>query len=150
VLPPPLVQPFVAAKSLWDSGTPMLEQAALLEFMRSGQFERHIRKMRRLYRSRRDALVGALSSAFGERVEVGVRHGGLNMLITLDVPLSDAELIVRAAEAGVGLRSAAPYYASPPPRPTFLIGFGALPENAIEEGVHRLAGVVAEAIEPTQ
>ncbi len=142
VLPPALVGPFVAAKSLWDSGAPMLEQAVLAEFMRSGDFERHIRRMRRLYGNRRNALLAALQTCFGDRVEVGERHGGLNMLITLDLPGSDAELARAATGAGIGLRPASPYYSEPPTQPRFLMGFAAMTEEEIEVGVRKLGAVL--------
>jgi GntR family transcriptional regulator/MocR family aminotransferase len=145
ILPRSLVRPFVGAKSLWDGGTAILEQAALAQFMRSGDFERHIRKMRRLYRSRRDALVQALSRELGDRVAIGERHGGLNMLVMLDLRMSDEKVVERAAEAGVGLRSAAPYYADPPPRPTFLMGFGEMAEEQIRHGVKRLVAGLTQA-----
>jgi GntR family transcriptional regulator/MocR family aminotransferase len=141
VLPLHLVEPFVAAKSLWDIGAPMLEQAALAEFMRSGDFERHIRRMRRLYRLRRDALVAALTETFGQRVTVGERHGGLNVLVTLDLLIGDRDLALRAASASIGLRPASPYYAHPPEQPTFLMGFAALPEKEIRVGIRELARV---------
>lgn len=142
VLPSDLVGPFIAAKSLWDSGAPLLEQAALAEFMRAGDYERHIRKMRRLYRSRRDQLVASLTEAFGDRVDIGPRHGGLNLLVSFDVSGSDEEVALRAADAGVGLRPASPYFLHPPKRPSFLLGFAALPEADIREGIRRLAGAL--------
>ncbi len=142
VLPPDLVSPFVAAKSLWDSGAPMLEQAILAEFMRSGDFERHIRRMRRLYRDRRNALLTALQTCFGDRVEFGARHGGLNVLIALDLPCSEAELAMMAAGGGIALRPASPYYAVEPARPHFLMGFASLPEEEIAQGVRKLAAML--------
>lgn len=142
VLPPGLVASFVAAKSLWDSGAPMLEQAILAEFIRSGDFERHIRRMRRLYRDRRNALLTALQTCFSDRVEVGERHGGLNVLIALDLPGSEAKLATMAARAGIGLRPASPYYSVAPSRPHFLMGFAALPAEEIAEGVRKLAAAL--------
>jgi len=138
ILPRRLSGPFIATKSVWDSGAPMLDQAALAEFIKSGSYERHIRRMRRLYRGRRDALVSALSETFGNRVSVGERHGGLNVLVKFDVGLNDLEITRRAMEAGIGLRSASRYYRKQPTIPTFLIGFGAMPEALIREGVARL------------
>lgn len=138
VLPRQLIAPFAAAKTLWDSGAPMLEQAALAEFMRSGDFERHIRRMRRLYRARRDALVDALCREFGNRAHIGERHGGLNVLVTLDVGLDEDEIARRAASAEIGLSSAARYYASPPRMPTFLLGFAAVTEAEMHDAIGRL------------
>lgn len=139
VLPLQLAGPFVSAKSLWDGGTPMLEQAALAEFMLAGDYERHIRRMRRLYRSRRDALLTGLREAFGSRVEVGHRHGGLNVLVTIDQSDSAEEIAARAARLGVVVRPATTYYSRPPERPTFLVGFAALPEGLVGESLARFA-----------
>lgn len=138
VLPDALVEPFVRAKSLWDSGTPMLEQAVLAQFLLSGDFERHIRRMRRIYRKRRDVLIASLYGAFGDRITIGERHGGLNILASLDLGVPDAVLMRVAHEAGIGLRSTSPYYTRPPSVPTFLFGFGGLPEDGIREGVRHL------------
>lgn len=143
VLPGHLVAPFVAAKSLWDSGAPMLEQAALAEFIGSGDFERHIRRMRRLYRGRRDALLQALRTTFGERVLLGQSQGGLNVLVTLDVGPSEEEVLRRAECAGIGLRGASGYFAHSPERPTFLMGFAGQDEAEISHGVQALERALA-------
>jgi GntR family transcriptional regulator / MocR family aminotransferase len=143
VLPVRLVSAFVAAKSMWDGGTPVLEQAVMAEFMQSGDFERHIRRMRRLYRERRDALVAALAEGFGSRALVGVRHGGLNVLVELDVHREELEIVRRAAVVGVGLHSASSYYSTPPSRPTFLMGFAALSSDQIGVGIEKLARALA-------
>lgn len=142
VLPRRLVQPFIAAKSAWDSGAPMLEQLALVAFMQSGAFERHIRRMRRLYRARRDALVEALAGAFGSRVQVGERHGGLNILVGLDLSVSADIAAARAAAAGIALRPVSSYYVHPPKQATFLMGFAAVSENTITEGIRLLERVL--------
>ena len=71
VLPPALVEPFVRAKWYADRQTAYLEQAALVDFVREGHFEQHVRRMRRVYKGRREALLGALDHHFG-----GQRHRG--------------------------------------------------------------------------
>ena len=44
VLPKPLVEPFLAAKAIGDTGTPSLEQLALADFITDGHFDRHLRR----------------------------------------------------------------------------------------------------------
>jgi GntR family transcriptional regulator/MocR family aminotransferase len=144
VLPPALIEPFLRAKALWDGGTAMLEQAALAQFIRSGEYERHIRRMRRLYRRRRDALVAALEHHFGAAVTIGARHGGLSVLVTLDLPEHDDVLAARAAAHGVELRPASRYWSHLPERPTFLLGFAGVPEEAIRAGVERLSRILRQ------
>ena len=139
IVPSNLAQPVVAAKSVWDSGSPSLEQAALTQFLASGEYERHIRRMRRIYRSRRDATIAAFQKHFGPTVQIGQRPGGLNLLVQFDVGLSETEIDARASATGVALRSASAYYAAPPPLPTYLIGFGATDESTIDEAILGLA-----------
>lgn len=138
VLPDMLVDAFVGAKSLWDGGTPMLEQAVLAEFITSGSFERHIRRMRRIYRARRDAFRAALDSSFGSAAKVGPCHGGLTALIEIESHRSADDISSRAAKHGLAIRSATPYYAVAPDRPRFLIGFGGLPESEAPSAVAAL------------
>ena len=60
VLPEPLVEPVVEAKRLADSASPALDQLALARLIATGEFDRHLRRMRAHYRRRRDALLAAL------------------------------------------------------------------------------------------
>ncbi len=60
VLPGHLTEPLAAAKIAADRGSPALEQLALADFVARGEFDRHLRRMRPIYRRRRDALLAAL------------------------------------------------------------------------------------------
>jgi GntR family transcriptional regulator/MocR family aminotransferase len=64
VVPPALAEPFARCARNRSRGR-VAEQLALAEFLRSGQFALHLRRMRRLYRQRRDALVAALEQHLG-------------------------------------------------------------------------------------
>lgn len=139
ILPPSLLLPAIRARALWDGGAPTLESGALARFMLSGGYERHIRRMRRVYRSRRDALIHSLRSRLEGRVEVGERHGGLNLLVSFRSTRTDEDIARRAADLGLALRTARPYYTVPPSHPTFLLGFGALREERADEAVRLLA-----------
>jgi len=145
VVPPDLIAPVVAAKTIWDSGSPTLEQAALAEFLVSGEYERHIRRMRRLYRGRRDAVIDALQSSFGCAIQIGTRSGGLNLLVHFDSALDEQAIAQRAARAGVALRPASDYYAVPPKNPTFLLGFGGMDELALRQAAAVLHTVLVSA-----
>jgi GntR family transcriptional regulator/MocR family aminotransferase len=135
VLPPPLVEPFVRAKWYADRQTAYLEQAALVDFLREGHLERHIRRMRRLYRSRRDALLDALDRQFGAGVTVPGDAAGMHVVVRF----AAAGVARRAAERGVGLLSTRPYYAHAAPANEFILRFAGLGERAIREAVRRLA-----------
>ncbi|MFN8374325.1 MAG: hypothetical protein U0694_15785 [Anaerolineae bacterium] len=59
IVPPPLVEAFLAVRRYMDTHAPMLEQQVLAEFLSAGHFGRHIRRMRTLYHERRDLFCDA-------------------------------------------------------------------------------------------
>jgi len=135
IVPKSLVAVFRRAKWLADRNTPMLEQAVLTEFLRQGHLERHIRRMRRVYASRRVALVDALERHFGSRANIVGDAAGMHALVSID----DALLAERAVRNKVQLRAATEYYLGAAPRHQYLFGFASLSERAIREGIKRLA-----------
>jgi GntR family transcriptional regulator/MocR family aminotransferase len=135
VVPRSLAPTFTRAKWLTDRHTSMLEQAALADFLSEGHLERHIRRMRRLYGRRREALVDALSRHFGDAVRVCGDPAGMNVLARFD----DDAIEQRALKHKVQLASASAYYLTKAPRNEFVLGFSTLGERTIREGVKRIA-----------
>jgi GntR family transcriptional regulator/MocR family aminotransferase len=144
VLPPPLVQPFLAAKWLTDRHTSTLEQEMLTDFICEGHFERHLRRSRTRNAALRAALLDALETYLGNRVEVSGANAGIHLLVWLRGigPHQVDALIERAASAGLGLYSVAPYYLQPPCQAGLLLGYGAMTADEIRSGIQRLATVL--------
>jgi GntR family transcriptional regulator/MocR family aminotransferase len=144
VLPPPLLAPFTAAKFLADRHSPTLEQRVLADFIQEGHFERHLRRSRTWAATRRKALLRALSDYLGARVNVAGADAGLHTLLWLrglrnsQIP----RLVRRAAAAGVGVYSVAPYYLRPPRQGGLLLGYAAMNERDTREGIRLLASVL--------
>jgi GntR family transcriptional regulator/MocR family aminotransferase len=139
VLPPDLRAPFVAAKWLADRQTATLDQQVLSDFIEDGHFERHLRRMRRLYAARRDALLAALREQLGGVVTPGGDGAGLHLVAWLPAGWDAAALADRAARHGVAATPVAPYYHGESGRAGLMLGFAALDEGTIREGVRRLA-----------
>jgi GntR family transcriptional regulator/MocR family aminotransferase len=138
VVPKGLVQPFATAKWITDRHTTLLEQAALADFIEEGHLDRHIRRMRRLYQSRRDTMIDELERRFGSSVRIRGDAAGMHMTVTF----SDAQLVrVRAQTSGVHLAGTEIYYRSKPAHNEFILGFSAIGERTIREGIKRIAGV---------
>jgi GntR family transcriptional regulator/MocR family aminotransferase len=102
VLPPVLVTPFRHAKQLADRHSPMLEQAVLAEFIRSGAYERHVRRHKRENERRRSALMEAISTHLGQRARVEGTDSGLHVVVwTQDIPMrSEQKIVAMAKEQG--------------------------------------------------
>jgi GntR family transcriptional regulator / MocR family aminotransferase len=136
VVPKDLVEPFRVAKWLADRHTPLVEQAALADFLNEGHLERHVRRMRRLYKRRRDALLESLDRHFGRRAFVRGDAAGLHMTVRFS---GAGNLVAHAAQHDVHLSSSDIYYMARPTRSEFILGFSAESERALREGVRRLA-----------
>jgi GntR family transcriptional regulator/MocR family aminotransferase len=139
VVPSELIQPFTTAKWMTDRHTTLLEQAALADFLEEGHLDRHVRRMRRLYKSRRDTMIGELRRHFGSDVSIRGDAAGMHMTVTFRT----AELVRARAEArGVHLASTEIYYQSKPAKNEFILGFSAIGERTIREGIRRLVSTL--------
>jgi GntR family transcriptional regulator/MocR family aminotransferase len=147
VVPEAWVEPFLAVKALADTGSATLEQLALADFIREGFFERHLRRSRTRNAARRAAMLSAVAEFFGDEAVVSGANAGLHVVLWLpDVPARRVpEIRRRAREAGVGAYPVAGFYARPPRRAGLMLGYASLEEDAIREGVRRLASAVSSA-----
>jgi GntR family transcriptional regulator/MocR family aminotransferase len=135
VVPADLVEPFTRAKWLAGFTTP-LEQAALADFMGEGHLDRHVRRMRVLYRQRRDVLLDALRRQFGSDATIRGDAAGIHMTVAFRPGSGIAR---RAERHGVHLATTGVYYISRPVADEFIFGFTAIGERTIREGIGRLA-----------
>gem|GEM_PF-6077169 len=100
VLPRGLIGPFQDAKDLTDRQTPILEQQVLAGFLGEGHFERHVRKMRQLYRVRREFLVASLERHLAGACQVVGAKAGMHLMVRLPPRLEEAEVVARAGGGG--------------------------------------------------
>ena len=136
VVPNELIGPFTTAKWMTDRHTTLLEQAALADFMEQGHLERHVRRMRRLYNHRRDVLLEELDRHFGNDATVRGDAAGMHMTVTFR---AGSAVRARAQRAGVHLVGTELYYVSKPAPNEFILGFSAIGERTIREGIKRIA-----------
>ena len=143
VLPSPLVAPIAESRMFIDHATSAPVQATFAEFLGNGDLDRHLRRMRRVYRQRRDVLVAALARWLPDATLSGVA-AGLHVLVTLPQGPDEAALVEQAAERGVRIYPLGDYRVAKAhdAAPAVLLGYGNLTPPAIEEGVRILADVV--------
>ena len=146
VVPPELVGAFRAAKRLTDRHSPSLEQVALADFIQSGAYERHVRRLRRKNAQRRKALLDALSEHFAREIEVQGSEAGLHVVVWFnDVDAArEGEIADRARQNGVGVYPISGLYpnnkvSTSRRRAGFVFGYAALEDKDIRKGIARLA-----------
>jgi len=145
VVPEPLVRAFTLAKAYADTGGASLEQRVLAEFIAEGHLERYVRRARVRNGARREALEAAVERHLAGAAELaGTRAGLHGVLWVPDLPFDREAELRRACETrDVGIYPVRPFYASPPRRAGFLLGYAALSEEAIDEGVRRIGEALA-------
>src|SRR5690606_26584522 len=142
VVPPALVQPLAQLRALGMRHSEIGTQAVLAEFIARGHFQRHIRRMRRAARSRRDALLRDWPTELvGALPEV---QAGLHVCLPLESHERERWLIERAATAGVELSALSDYALadSPePPRAGLVLGFAGIDEARLAQALAALRRV---------
>ena len=143
VIPPDLIDRFVAVRLAADLCPPQLYQAVLTDFIAEGHYARHIRKTRLVYSERRDALAGALRAEFGARLQVVGGEAGMHLVVILPPGFKDREIARRAAEANLWLRPLSPAYLGKTARQGFILGFGSTKASDMPQAVRCLRDVLA-------
>jgi GntR family transcriptional regulator / MocR family aminotransferase len=141
VCPRTLQRDLFTAKLLNDLGSPAIEQAALATYIRSGQYERHLRQARREVLVRRRVVVDALQKLLGPRIDMGPHDGGMHFVVWLrDLRFEDLPTLLNKASAvGLGLHPLHPHYRTRPARPGLLIGYAGLSSGQLRRAVELLA-----------
>jgi GntR family transcriptional regulator/MocR family aminotransferase len=143
VAPARLVGAIAEAKSLADRGSPVLDQLALADFLERGEFDRHLRRMRPLYKRRRDTLIDALREKLPGLEPTGIA-AGLHLVAYLPSDLDEKAVVDAAARRGIAAYGLAQYRISSEGREGLIFGYATLSERTIVEGIETLADAIAE------
>jgi GntR family transcriptional regulator/MocR family aminotransferase len=127
------------------AGPPVIEQAAAASFLNSGELDRHLRRTRRLYRTRRDALIAALAACLPE-VQVRGAAAGLHVLARLPDDADDAAIAAEARRRGVAVHALHRHCTCVAPSPpALLLGYAQLSQDALQAAIRELAAVIQQA-----
>lgn len=140
VLPEELLVTVASTHETRVSQPATLEQLVLAHLVDGGQYDRHLRKVRRRYRDRRDTLLqGLADGGLGGRVE-GVA-AGLQAVLRLDDGVDDAAVVAQLRERGVEVVALSRYTVRSPAR-GLVIGFGQPTTDELRRGTDVISEVV--------
>jgi len=145
VVPKDLVPAFSAARHAADIFSSTLYQAAMTDFIREGHFARHIRKMRILYSDRRKALVDAIQTQMGDRLEVIGAEAGMHLVALLPPGTDDVAVSRNAAQKAVSVMPLSICYSKPPGKSGVILGYGGTNSQQIHDGIRKLRMCVQSA-----
>jgi GntR family transcriptional regulator/MocR family aminotransferase len=143
LVPPDVRTPILHARRLGEHAPPILGQMVLADFMTHGHYERHLRRMRMAHRERLEALADAIERDGRGALRLRPVRAGLHAVADLaDAPAG--QVAGEAMQRGVETMPLCAYAAAGTAVPDALVlGFGAVPPEAITQGVRTLV----EAIE---
>jgi GntR family transcriptional regulator / MocR family aminotransferase len=142
IVPKSLTRAFTAAKWLNDQHSPTLEQLTLAEFITSGAYERHLRRVRRRNAARREVLLDSIQRYLGDRIELTGDGAGAHIILWPKQRMSESELIAKAAARGVGISGISRYFVRPSHPTGLMLGYCRMTETEIREGIRRLGEIL--------
>ncbi|SFK43790.1 MocR-like pyridoxine biosynthesis transcription factor PdxR [Brevibacillus centrosporus] len=142
VLPESLIGVYyeLLRETLLEQSSSRLHQRTLQTFMEQGYLEKHVRKMRNVYRKKHDLLAQAVQEHFGDRAVMIGKDAGFHVLLRVDTSRSEKELNKLAIQAGVRASPASFTWLQPPKEmpKEFFLGFAGIPIEKIGPGIKAL------------
>jgi GntR family transcriptional regulator / MocR family aminotransferase len=143
VLPYSLLASYRLLYRAYFPSVSLLEQRTMSTFMEQGHWERHIRRMRIIYKKKHDLLLRSVETHFSKNAVVVGCGAGLHVVLMLpDSSLTEVEIIDRARQKGVRLFPFSEFHVTcQPEATTLLLGFGGLKNSEIEQGIAILSQI---------
>jgi 2-aminoadipate transaminase len=142
VAPEEVIAKLTQMKQGTDLHTSTFAQMVAFETARGGFLDRHVRRIREVYRERRDAMLGALERHFPKGVRWTRPEGGLFLWVTLPTGVDAAALLPHALAEKVAFVPGAAFHPRGGGRHTFRLNFSYCTPEVIDEGIRRLGGVL--------
>ena len=146
VAPNEVLRKLVQLKQGADLHTSTFTQMVAYETARDGFLERHVRRIRELYGSRRDAMLQALEDHMPDGVSWTRPRGGLFLWVTLPCGLDSTVLLGRALQEKVAFVPGTSFFPLGGGAETLRLNFSYCAPDLIDEGMRRLGGVIRDAL----
>ena len=142
VVPRDWLLPLEDELRLMDCGRGRIEQFALAHFLAGGDYDRHLRRMRAIYRDRREALLAAVATEMPEATIGGI-SAGLHATVRFSRRLDEAAILESAGKRGMGLGFLRRHYlGAAPDESTLLLSYASMPESTLRSALRTLAGII--------
>jgi GntR family transcriptional regulator / MocR family aminotransferase len=139
VAPEWAMRTLVTAKNALDWHCPVPIQMGVARFMSEGHLKRHVRKLREVYRRRRDCLLGILSREFADWLEPIPSFYGMHVAALAKRPVDLEAVSLQLQKAQVKVHTLSRYYLGEPGRRGLIFGLGSVNEREIRSGLAALA-----------
>jgi 2-aminoadipate transaminase len=144
VAPKEVISRLVQLKQGADLHSSTFDQMVVYEVAKDGFIEDHVRKLRDVYRKRRDSMLAALDRFMPPDVRWTHPQGGLFLWMQLPEGMSDRTLFEAAVKRNVAFVPGSAFFTTPNPPPTARLNFSCMDESRIMEGIKRLGETIQD------
>jgi DNA-binding transcriptional MocR family regulator len=137
-----LLQRLAPLQEVHTIAQPTLSQAVVARFLDSGAFQRHLAKLRRALRSRRDAMLEAIHAHFPAASQVTEPKGGMHLWVVLPEELSSLDLQRAAFARGLGFAPGPLFFADGRGRNCLRLNFSTHAPHVVHEAISRLGRLI--------
>jgi len=136
VLPEQLLKKHDEKLSFYHSTVSRIDQHILTEFIRKGLFEKHLNRMRKVYRQKLDIVINLLK-IYSKQISIIGGNSGLHIVLIIENGMSEKELVLRAAEEKLKVYPLSDYMLVQKEKapPTIVLGFAGIPTEQLEEAI---------------
>lgn len=146
VLPRQLIQEYHLVKEMYNPTVSKLEQMALALYMRDGEFEKHIRKVKKIFAKKNEKLLIAIEEKLGDEVEIMNGDCGVYLIMKLIRPKNMAKIIKEAKQKNIPINTMAHYRKYHQQQEQILVlKYRNIPENQINIVVESLGNIIKKA-----
>ena len=148
VLPDSLCMNMEEAKFVADLHSPVLDQLTVARWIESGQFDLHIRKMRKLYCARRNFLIRCLKESFRDTVSISGAEAGMHLIARFKNIRFDEKRMREIQDRGIQISAVSKHWlpagSNSQYENSLIFGYGNTDQRSIEAGVNRLYAILNE------
>ena len=144
----PLLGKMVLARACGDFGTSAIPQAALVELLRSGVLDRHVRRVRGLYARRQRVMLETLGRSMPDGVTWKEPRGG--QMVWIELPCAGDAVFRAACDAGIAYTPGRAFHTDGQGGDALALSFALMPAARIVEGIERLAAIVRRHTRPSK
>lgn len=148
VVPPDLIDAFLAARSLSDRHQSTLDQAILTDFISEGHFVRHLRRCRVAYAERQECMLDRLAHETPGLIEVSPDPAGMSLIGWLPPKVSDLHLAERLAAEGIYAPPLSYFSMKEQPRGALVLGYSGFAPHRITFSARKLGATVRDVVGP--
>lgn len=150
VLPEKLLEVYKRNFNFYSSTVSRVDQNIMKSFIEGGYFERHLNKIRKIYKNKHDLLMHSLK-IFGDEICIEGENAGLHLVIRINSKLTEKEIMDLAAINSIKLYGLNEHYIPDavtkntihnPLPPTILLGYANIPEEDIKKGIEKLYNII--------